>query len=217
MISALQNKLKIVEKSNKSLENIVIKQEKSVINLKTKIIKYEKLLNTKSEELLVKDNIISELKEKIEELIEINKNLKNNTKINEKNEIIKMNDMINNLKNQLEINEKKLELQKIKFKNLQIKYLKSVQQNKKNENDFLLKLSKEHLLNKSKNNIKDYFQKKTFENNNNNDIINKTIKINNDLDLNLPKIVDNSISTSINKENNNYSSKNKIINVKKNI
>lgn len=217
MISALQNKLKIVEKSNKSLENIVIKQEKSVINLKTKIIKYEKLLNTKSEELLVKDNIISELKEKIEELIEINKNLKNNAKINEKNEIIKMNDMINNLKNQLEINEKKLELQKIKFKNLQIKYLKSVQQNKKNENDFLLKLSKEHLLNKSKNNIKDYFQKKTFENNNNNDIINKTIKINNDLDLNLPKIVDNSISTSINKENNNYSSKNKIINVKKNI
>lgn len=217
MISALQNKLKIVEKSNKSLENIVIKQEKSVINLKTKIIKYEKLLNTKSEELLVKDNIISELKEKIEELIEINKNLKNNTKINEKNEIIKMNDMINNLKNQLEINEKKLELQKIKFKNLQIKYLKSVQQNKKNENDFLLKLSKEHLLNKSKNNIKDYFQKKTFENNNNNDINNKTIKINNDLDLNLPKIVDNSISTSINKENNNYSSKNKIINVKKNI
>ena len=217
MISALQNKLKIVEKSNKSLENIVIKQEKSVINLKTKIVKYEKLLNTKSEELLVKDNIISELKEKIEELIEINKNLKNNAKINEKNEIIKMNDMINNLKNQLEINEKKLELQKIKFKNLQIKYLKSVQQNKKNENDFLLKLSKEHLLNKSKNNIKDYFQKKTFENNNNNDIINKTIKINNDLDLNLPKIVDNSISTSINKENNNYSSKNKIINVKKNI
>ena len=217
MISALQNKLKIVEKSNKSLENIVIKQEKSVINLKTKIIKYEKLLNTKSEELLVKDNIISELKEKIEELIEINKNLKNNTKINEKNEIIKMNDMINNLKNQLEINEKKLELQKIKFKNLQTKYLKSVQQNKKNENDFLLKLSKEHLLNKSKNNIKDYFQKKTFENNNNNDINNKTIKINNDLDLNLPKIVDNSISTSINKENNNYSSKNKIINVKKNI
>ena len=47
MISALQNKLKIIEKSNKSLENILIKQEKSVINLKSKIAKYEKLINKK--------------------------------------------------------------------------------------------------------------------------------------------------------------------------
>ena len=78
LISSLQNKLKIVEKSNKSLENILIKQEKSIISLKSKLAKCEKLLNTKSKELLVKENIISDLKEKIGELIETNKNIKNN-------------------------------------------------------------------------------------------------------------------------------------------
>ena len=100
LISSLQNKLKIVEKSNKSLENILIKQEKSIISLKSKLAKCEKLLTTKSKELLVKENIISDLKEKIGELIETNKNIKNNIKINEKNEYIKMNDIINNLKNE---------------------------------------------------------------------------------------------------------------------
>ena len=53
MISALQNKIKIIEESNKSLENIVIKQEKALLNLKAKVSKYEKLLNKKSEELLI--------------------------------------------------------------------------------------------------------------------------------------------------------------------
>ena len=108
MISALQNKIKIIEESNKSLENIVIKQEKALLNLKAKVSKYEKLLNKKSEELLIKDNIIDELKEKIEELIENNKNIRNNNKINEKNEFIKMNDIIINLKNELEINKEKM-------------------------------------------------------------------------------------------------------------
>ena len=213
MISALKNKIKIIEKSNKSLENIVIKQEKSIIGMKTKISKYEKLLNTKNEELLVKDNVINDLKEKIAELIEANKNIKNNLKISEKNEIIKLNDIINNLNNELEINQKKKELQSIKFKNLQIKYLKLVQQNKKNENDFLLKLSKEHLLNRSKNNY-DYLQIKTLENNNNN-INNQTIKMNDELNINLPKIFDNNLSISVNKDNNKHSSRKKIINVKK--
>ena len=218
MISALKNKIKIIEKSNKSLENIVIKQEKSIIGMKTKISKYEKLLNTKNEELLVKDNVINDLKEKIAELIEANKNIKNNLKISEKNEIIKLNDIINNLNNELEINQKKKELQSIKFKNLQIKYLKLVQQNKKNENDFLLKLSKEHLLNRAKNNydylqIKnnyDYLQIKTMENNNS-IINNQTIKINDESNINLPKIFDNNLSISVNKENNKHSSKKKIM------
>jgi hypothetical protein len=209
MISALKNKIKIIEKSSKSLENIVIKQEKSIIGLKSKIAKYEKLLNIKSEELLVKDNVINDLKEKIAELMETNKNIKNNLKISEKNEIIKLNDIINNLKNEIEINQKKMELHNIKFKNLQIKYLKLVHQNKKSENDFLLKLSKEHLLIKSKNNY-DYLQIKTMENNNN-IINNQTIKINDESNINLPKIFDNNLSISVNKENNKHSSKKKIM------
>ena len=213
LISSLQNKLKIVEKSNKSLENIVIKQEKNVINLKSKLAKCEKLLNIKSKELLEKDNIINDLNEKVEELIEINKNMKNNIKINEKNEYIKMNDIINNLKNELEINQKKSELQINKYNNLQMRYLKLVNKNKKSENEFLLKLSKEHLLSKSKNPF-EYLQMKTMGNTN--EVINnQNNKINNDINLNLPKIFDNNLSISINNENNNYSLKNKIINEKK--
>ena len=49
IISSLQSKLKIVENSNKTLENILIKQEKAMINLKSKLTKYEKILNKKNE------------------------------------------------------------------------------------------------------------------------------------------------------------------------
>ena len=214
LISALQSKIKIIEKSNKSLENIVIKQEKLIITFKSKIVKYEKLINRRNDELLIKENIINELKETIDELIEKNKNIKNNIKINEKNEIIKMNDLINNLKNELEIKDKKLEFSNNKFKILQVKYLKLSKQKKKDESDFLLKLSKEQMLNKVKNNY-DHFQMKTMENTNCEINNNQTINSNNDLIINLPKIYENSLSISINKENNNHSTKNKIINVKK--
>ena len=207
IISSLQSKLKIVENSNKTLENILIKQEKAMINLKSKLTKYEKLLNKKSEEILMKDNIINDLKEKIEELIEKNKNLKNIFKLNEKNEILRLNEIINNLKNELELNKKKFEFNNKKFENLQVKYLKLFQQNKKNENEFLLKLTKEQLINKTKNNY-DYPQMKTMEN-----INSQTININTELNINLPKINDNSLSVTVKEKNN--SKKNKIINMKK--
>ena len=207
IISSLQSKLKIVENSNKTLENILIKQEKAIINLKSKLTKYEKLLNKKSEEILMKDNIINDLKEKIEELIEKNKNLKNIFKLNEKNEILRLNEIINNLKNELELNKKKFEFNNKKFENLQVKYLKLFQQNKKNENEFLLKLTKEQLINKTKNNY-DYPQMKTMEN-----VNSQTININTELNINLPKINDNSLSVTVKEKNN--SKKNKIINMKK--
>ena len=207
IISSLQSKLKIVENLNKTLENILIKQEKAIINLKSKLTKYEKLLNKKSEEILMKDNIINDLKEKIEELIEKNKNLKNIFKLNEKNEILRLNEIINNLKNELELNKKKFEFNNKKFENLQVKYLKLFRQNKKNENEFLLKLTKEQLINKTKNNY-DYPQMKTMEN-----INSQTININTELNINLPKINDNSLSVTVKEKNN--SKKNKIINMKK--
>ena len=207
IISSLQSKLKIVENSNKTLENILIKQEKAMINLKSKLTKYEKLLNKKSEEILMKDNIINDLKEKIEELIEKNKNLKNIFKLNEKNEMLRLNEIIINLKNELELNKKKFEFNNKKFENLQVKYLKLFQQNKKNENEFLLKLTKEQLINKTKNNY-DYTQMKTMEN-----VNSQTININTELNINLPKINDNSLSVTVKEKNN--SKKNKIINMKK--
>ena len=69
------------------------------------------------------------------------------------------------------------------------------------------------MLNKSKNPY-EYLQMKTMGNTN--EVINnQNNKINNDINLNLPKIFDNNLSISINNENNNYSLKNKIINEKK--
>ena len=147
-----------MENLNKTLENILIKQEKAIINLKSKLTKYEKLLNKKSEEILMKDN----------------------------------------LKNELELNKKKFEFNNKKFENLQVKYLKLFQQNKKNENEFLLKLTKEQLINKTKNNY-DYPQMKTMEN-----INSQTININTELNINLPKINDNSLSVSVNSYRSQY-------------
>ena len=119
------------------------------------------------------------MKEKIEELIEKNKNLKNNNILNEKNEMLRLNEIIINLKNELELNKKKFEFNNKKFENLQVKYLKLFRQNKKNENEFLLKLTKEQLINKTKNNY-DYPQMKTMEN-----INSQTININTELNITL--------------------------------
>jgi len=154
LVSSLQIQLEKAEKEKNTLENIIIKQEKSITNLKTKLAKYEKQLNKKGEEILIKDTMINDLKTKIEELIEKNKAIKNNFKLSEKNEIIKMNDIINSLKNEMEIKEKKFELNNKKFTNLQIKYLKLIQQKRKMENESLLKLSKEQMTNmRLKNNL----------------------------------------------------------------
>ena len=185
LISKLQIEIKDKEREKKTLENIVIKQEKSILNLESKINKYENQLSLKNEQLLIKENIINELKEKIKELIEKNKNMKNNYKINENKEIIKMNDIINNLKNELEIKEKKMELNDIKFNNLQIKYLKLFQQKRKIENESLLKISQENLTNfRSKNNCSSQIKFTKVNNTSNNNIKNNDINF----DMNLPVI-----------------------------
>ena len=209
MISSLQNEVKNMEREKKILENIVIKQEKSINNLQNKIIKYEKQINKKNEELLVKEDIINELKETINELVESNKNIKNNCKINERNEIIKLNDIINTLKNELELNEKKIEFNNIKFNNLQNKYLKLFQQKRKIENESLLKLSKEQLANsRAKNNcntpnknIKIY-NKLNTSNEKNNDLVNNLPLINEfNSSIALPKGINN--KKDLNKNNKN--------------
>jgi hypothetical protein len=211
LISKLQNEIKDKEREKKTLENIVIKQEKSILNLQSKINKYENQLSLKNEQLLIKENIINELKEKIRELIEKNKNMKNNYKINENKEIIKMNDIINNLKNELEIKEKKMELNDIKFNNLQIKYLKLFQQKRKIENESLLKISQENLANfRSKNNFSSQIKFTKVNNTLNNNIKNNDINF----EMNLPAINDANSSLPIHKDNNHS---NKYIKKKKNL
>ena len=208
LVGSLQNEVKNLEREKKFLENIVIKQEKSINNLKNKINKYDYQLNKKNEELLKKDNIINELKEKIDELIENNKNIKNNFKLNEKSEIIKLNDIINNLRNELEIKDQKMEFNNIKFNNLQIKYLKLFQQKRKIENESLLKLSKEHLANtKAKNNYSTPKKNMKLMN-----TLSSNIDKNNELIKNLPLINDVNSSLSISKNNNGrYLKKKKIL------
>ena len=212
LISSLQNELKNVKREKQFLENIVLKQEKSINNLQNKITKYDKQLIKKNEELLIKDDTINELKEKIEELIANNKNIKNNIKINEKNEIIKMNDIINNLKNELEIKDKKMELNEVKYNNLQIKYLKLFQQKRKIENESLLKISKEQLTkNRMTNNLST--PKRFFQNNN---TINVNKLKNNEIAKNLPLI--NDVNSSLNfiksNGNNRYIKKKQDIDIK---
>ena len=212
IISSLQNEVKNMEREKKILENIVIKQEKSINNLQNKIIKYEKQINKKNEELLVKEDIINELKEKINELVESNKSIKNNCKINERKEIIKLNDIINNLKNELELNEKKLEFNNIKFNNLQNKYLRLFQQKKKIENESLLKLSKEQLAtSRAKNNYNTPNKNIKIYNN-----LNTNNEKANDLVNNLPLINDINSSITLPKDINNkrYFKKNKNIDIK---
>ena len=200
LISTLQNEIKDMEREKKTLQNIVIKQEKSILNFQSKISKYEYQLSIKNEQLLIKENIINELKEKIKELIEKNKNIINNFKISENKEIMKMNDIINHLKNEIEIKEKKMQLNDIKFNNLQVKYLKLVQLKKKIENETLLKLSQENLANyRAKNNFSCKKSKITKVNN----TLSNNIKINDiDNEMNLPIIYDVNSSLTIHKDNN---------------
>ena len=110
-----------------------------------------------------------------------------------------MNEIINNLKNELEINEKKIEMNNNKFNNLQIKYLKLFQQKRRIENESLLKMSKDQLLNKRKNNYST--QKKNLIINNINEVNNNDK--NNDIVQNLPLINDVNSSLSISKKTTN--------------
>ncbi len=106
----------------------------------------------------------------------------------------------NHLKNEIEIKEKKMQLNDIKFNNLQVKYLKLVQLKKKIENETLLKLSQENLANyRAKNNFSCKKSKITKVNN----TLSNNIKINDiDNEMNLPIIYDVNSSLTIHKDNN---------------
>ena len=148
----------------------------------------------------------------MEELIDTNKNLKNNFKLNEKAEIKNLNNMINSLKNELEINQQKNEFNNNKYSNLQNKYLKLFQQKRKIENESLLKISKENINISRLNNV--FFTPKrsvkiknnilnTNTNTNSNTITTsnisntKSIKSSNDMEINLPFINEMNTNSSL--------------------
>jgi predicted RNase H-like nuclease (RuvC/YqgF family) len=164
------------------------KQEKYVNNLKNKIIKYEKELDKKNEEIVSKDKYIKQLTQTIEELNNKIKSMKDNYKKEKKKEIIKLNDQISTLKNELEIKDQKEEMNNVKYNNLQLKYLKMFHNKKKLEQDNLLIASMKTINQKNKENTP-----------------NKLNSINNNLNCDtsiiLPELKEKAISRSIKKIN----------------
>ena len=138
--------------------------------------------------------------------------MKNNFKLNEKEEIKNLNNVINTLKNELEINQEKIVFNNNKYSNLQNKYLKLFQQKRRIENESLLKMSKENLNSPRLNNV--FFTPKrsirmknnilnTNSNTNSNTVTTsnisntKSIKSNNDMEINLPYINEMNTNSSL--------------------
>lgn len=131
LISSYQSEIKNIQKEKENLEIANHNQKQHINSLKNIILKYEK-------ELASKDNNINELKHKVEELNSKIKNMKEEIKKETKKEIIKLNEKINHLQNILEIKDEKTELNNKKYNNLQMKYLKMLHIKKKTEQDNLL-------------------------------------------------------------------------------
>ena len=185
---------KNLQKEKENLELILEKQEKYVNNLKNKIIKYEKEINKKNEELISKDNYIKQLTHTKEELNNKIKNIKDNYKKEKKKEIIKLNNQIITLKNKLEIKDQKEEMNNAKYNNLQLKYLKMFHNKKKLEQDILLLSSMKEIHKKNKEN-KENTQNKIKS------IKNYLDNLNCDTSTILPSLKDKTTSRSIKKNN----------------
>lgn len=140
-ILALQNQVKSLQRENQNIEDTLMKQEKYVNLLKSKIEKLEKQLIKKNEEIMKKEYENSELNEKINELKDKIKNLKEMNKIEEKNEIKKLKEQIRKLTNLLEIKEQKITMDSNRFSNLQMKYFKMIKDKKKLELDNMMGIS----------------------------------------------------------------------------
>ena len=210
LISSFQSEIKNIQKQKDNLEIAYQNQKENIKDLKITIIKYEK-------ELIIKDNLINELKQKIDELNNKIKNMKEDFKKETKKEILKLNEQINNLQNEMEIKEKKVELNNFKFNNLQLKYLKMIHNKKKTEQNNLLMLSMKQIHN-NKINQNNY---RTSNSNSSKNNYSDTIK--SDTNIVLPVLKDKNISKNIIKnfekdklEGNNQKSKNELHNITKN-
>ena len=141
----LETKIKTIQREKANIENVLINQEKYVNKLKSQIETLKKNLYKKNEELMNKENIINEYVDKIEELKNKIMMMKENFKLSEKKEIMKLNDQIISLTNKIEIKQSKMDNIDKKYKNLQNKYLKLLGDKRKmaQENLFLSRQEKE--------------------------------------------------------------------------
>ena len=91
----------------------------------------------KNDELVIKENTITELEDKNEELKNKIIAMKENFKLSEKKEIMKLNDQITTLSNEIEIKQSKIDYIDKRHKNLQNKYLKLLGDKRKMTQDNL--------------------------------------------------------------------------------
>ena len=129
-IMNLQVKLKKYENEKKNETNIILKQEKHVKQLNKKIEKLESIIIKHKEEIINKENEILESKEKFDEFQNNLEHSKNMFKLDYQKQIEQKNEKINFLSKEIEIKNNKLEKFEKKYKFLQEKYLKAL--NEKN-------------------------------------------------------------------------------------
>ena len=126
----LQLKIKKYENEKMNETNILLKQEKHVKQLNKKIEKLESIIIKHKEEIINKENEILESKEKFDEFQNNLEHSKNMFKLDYQKQIEQKNEKINFLSKEIEIKNNKLEKFEKKYKFLQEKYLKTL--NEKN-------------------------------------------------------------------------------------
>ena len=132
-ILSLQIKLKKYEQEKMNETNILLNQEKYVNQLSKKIEKLESIIVKYKKEMLNKESEILESKEKFDEFKNNLEHSKNIFKLEYKKQLDKKNEKINLLNRELEIKNNKLEKFEKKYTFLQEKYLKTL--NEKNKMD----------------------------------------------------------------------------------
>ena len=130
-ILALQIKLKKYEQDKMNETNILLNQEKYVNQLNKKIEKLESLIVKYKKEMLNKESEILESKEKFDEFKNNLDHSKNIFKLEYKKQLDKKNEKINLLNREIEIKNNKIEKFEKKYTFLQEKYLKTL--NEKNK------------------------------------------------------------------------------------
>ena len=132
-ILSLQIKLKKYEQDKMNETNILLNQEKYVNQLNKKIEKLESLIVKYKKEMLNKESEILESKEKFDEFKNNLEHSKNIFKLEYKKQLDKKNEKINLLNREIEIKNNKIEKFEKKYTYLQEKYLKTL--NEKNKID----------------------------------------------------------------------------------
>ena len=144
----LEAKLKKYEKDSLNSNIILLNQEKYVEKLNKKIEKLEKIIIKLKEEIISKENEIILSKEKFEEFKNNLENYKNLAKLDYQQKIEQTNNKINLLNKEIELKNNHITNFEKKYKYLQEKYLKTLNQKNMKEQENVYKVLKRPLFNK---------------------------------------------------------------------